>query len=213
MINFGETATLFWDVSGADSVILYTADGQEQLPAQGNKPVSPERNTAYSLVAQNAGGSTGAEVMIDVNPVFWTPTPVDSAATPTPLPVATETPTAVPTETPLPTPTPSETPTEIPTAVPTEVPTDTPIPTDTPLLTATSTSTPLPEAVSAGSGSQADRNMTGGVGQAVVIATPAASQDNQLQQLMLFGGFMFVIGVPLLFAGIWFLVYSLWKQK
>jgi hypothetical protein len=222
-IDFGESTTLFWDVSGADSVVLYTAEGQEPLPAQGSKTVSPERQTSYSLIAQNAGGNVGAEVVIDVNPVFWTPTPVDAADAAAPLPVVTDTPTPVPTETPLPTPSetpteiPTETPTVIPTVIPTERPTDTPVPTETPTLVPasipTSSSTPLPEAVSVDGGSQADSNMAGGAGQVVVIATPAANQGDQLQRLMLFGGFVFVIGVPLLFAGIWLLVYSLWKKE
>ena len=203
-IDFGETAMLFWDVGAADSVTLHTTAGQEPLPAQGEKPVSPDRTTSYSLTARNAGGNIGAEVIIEVAPVFWTPTPANPGDSANVTPAVPETPTPVPTETPLSTPMPTAT--ERPSETPTAIPTETPLPTDTPVPT--DTETPIPSATPI-----ADTVNTGSVGQAIVIATPPSNNDDQLQRVMVIGGLAFVVGVPLLFVGIWLLVYSMWKKK
>ena len=53
-----------------------------------------------------------------------------------------------------------------------------------------------------------------GVKRAMKLASEAAADNgDQLQRVMVFGGVVFVVGIPLLFAGIWLVVYSLWKKE
>ena len=65
-ITAGQSATLSWTTTNADSVSI---DGGASLPADGSSMVSPVTTTAYVLTATGPGGSVTASVTITVNPV------------------------------------------------------------------------------------------------------------------------------------------------
>ena len=74
-ITAGQSATLSWTTTNADSVSI---DGGASLPADGSSTVSPVTTTAYvltatgpgrSVTARRPGGSVTASVTITVNPV------------------------------------------------------------------------------------------------------------------------------------------------
>ena len=62
-INPGESSTLSWDVSKADTVTI-TPGGT--VASSGSTPVSPVVTTTYTLIATNSAGSTTASVTITV---------------------------------------------------------------------------------------------------------------------------------------------------
>ena len=77
--------TLSWDVAGADTVLLRYPGGEEQLPAQGSKAMSPQQTMTYVLFAASAAGHNEAALAMDVAAVFSAPT-ADLAAAQAPLP-------------------------------------------------------------------------------------------------------------------------------
>lgn len=60
----GESATLSWNVSGAETVELTPAGTETSVPTQ--RIVSPTATTTYTLTATNPTGSSTAEVIIEV---------------------------------------------------------------------------------------------------------------------------------------------------
>lgn len=62
-INQGESSTLTWSVSDADTVTI-TPGGT--VASSGSTPVSPVVTTTYTLIATNSAGSTTASVTITV---------------------------------------------------------------------------------------------------------------------------------------------------
>ncbi len=64
-ITAGQSATLSWTTTNADSVSI---DGGASLPADGNFAVSPVTTTTYVLTATGPGGFETASVTITVNP-------------------------------------------------------------------------------------------------------------------------------------------------
>jgi hypothetical protein len=78
----GQSATIFWEVSDADSVILLTNGAPESIPREqfiSNRVVSPAQDTQYVLQAANPFRTESANFTIRV--LQPTPTPV-----PTPVP-------------------------------------------------------------------------------------------------------------------------------
>lgn len=65
LIAPGETTTLSWDVSGADSVDLSPTTGA--VSAAGSADVSPVATTTYTLTATNTTGSVNSEIEIAVD--------------------------------------------------------------------------------------------------------------------------------------------------
>jgi hypothetical protein len=65
-INLGYSATLEWNVTGADSVFIYQNIGS--VPEQGSRSISPAETTTYTLIATNSGGTVTASTTLDVNP-------------------------------------------------------------------------------------------------------------------------------------------------
>ena len=111
---------------------------EEEVPAQGNRVLSPDKSTQYSLFAASPVGQSEAAVTVEVNPVISAPT-ADLAAANDAVPAAdAETATWTPTSVPADTPTPVFTQTPIPTETSTETSTETPLPpqpaTDTPVV-------------------------------------------------------------------------------
>ena len=206
-IDSGETVMLSWDVANSDSTVLHI-DGQQEIVAnQGSRAVSPRRTTTYVLTARNTGGETAVETTVAINLTLTTPTPAG-------LEPPTEMPTPIPTDTPLSTetPVPTETPLPPPTPMPTEMPTETPVATNTWTVTPLPIETPTALAIALADDGQGDAR-------ARVVLPVLPSEDgaldgsDPLRRLMAVGGIVFVLGIPLLFAGIWLIVYSLWKQK
>lgn len=66
-VFLGETTTLLWDVSGADSIEIDQAVGAVANPA-GSADVTPLETITYILTAVNGNGSTSREVTITVIP-------------------------------------------------------------------------------------------------------------------------------------------------
>lgn len=60
----GDMATLSWSVSNADSVSIDQGIGSVAL--SGNKSISPDRDTTYTLTAKGTGGSRNASTSIAV---------------------------------------------------------------------------------------------------------------------------------------------------
>lgn len=201
-ITFGESTTLFWDVTGAQTVYLRMPGMEEVVPAQGTRVVAPEKTSSYSIVGVNPGGENGAALTIAVNPVFATPT----SAAPTP------------TNTSLPTPVPAPTDTPSPALAPTNTtsPTDTPVPTATETATVTATETPMltPDVlVIVPTG--APTGPAGSIEAAVPIESvtlPGETRADQTRRLVMLGGLVLIAGLPLLFAGIWLILWVFWKQ-
>jgi hypothetical protein len=65
IINEGESVTLNWSVTDADSIILNP--GSLTVTLSGSTSVSPTSTTTYTLSATNSVGSTTADVTITVN--------------------------------------------------------------------------------------------------------------------------------------------------
>lgn len=69
LIAPGESTTLAWDVSGADSVEIFPPFSffDDEIPTTGSDSVSPGGNTTFTLTATNATGSVNAslEVVVD----------------------------------------------------------------------------------------------------------------------------------------------------
>jgi hypothetical protein len=66
VITAGGSATLIWNVSGANSVII--DQGLGSLPPAGSQVVSPNVTTVYTLQASNIVGTVSKSVVITVNP-------------------------------------------------------------------------------------------------------------------------------------------------
>lgn len=62
-INLGQSATLSWDSTNAESVTINGA----AVPVDGTLVVSPTATTTYNLVAQGPGGTANASVTVVVN--------------------------------------------------------------------------------------------------------------------------------------------------
>lgn len=67
IIDEGQSSTLAWDVSGADTISI--DQGVGSVSANGNSVVSPTVSTTYTLTATNTVGSTVQAVTLTVNPV------------------------------------------------------------------------------------------------------------------------------------------------
>ena len=65
-ITQGQTATLQWDVSGAESVSINQGIGATS--SVGTKSVAPSTSTTYTLSATNAAGSTTSSAKVMVTP-------------------------------------------------------------------------------------------------------------------------------------------------
>lgn len=215
-VAFGESATLTWDVANADTVLLRYPGAEEQVPAQGSKVVAPQQATTYTLFTASAVGNNEATLFVDVAAVFSAPTadPATAAQSP-PEPSPTETWTPEPTVTPIPADTPAPPPTGTP------LPPDTPTPEQVaaaaapPVVVITVVVTPV---------SPSPLNTPQGQLQPAVVlldpaaglpATPAVSAEGgeRLERLFLVSGLALVFGAPLLFGGIWFVVWSIWRRK
>lgn len=72
LISSGESTTLHWQVSGADSAGITPSVGSVNA-AMGNATVSPTTTTTYTLTANNAGGSVTSMVTIGVDEPFMEP--------------------------------------------------------------------------------------------------------------------------------------------
>ncbi|MBN2006364.1 MAG: hypothetical protein JXA21_23630 [Anaerolineae bacterium] len=70
-INAGESATLQWEVTGADSVEIDQGIGPVAL--NGSTAVNPVQTTTYLLTAHSAGGDAVATVMVTVQSAAETP--------------------------------------------------------------------------------------------------------------------------------------------
>lgn len=215
-VAFGESATLTWDVANADTVLLRYPGAEEQVPAQGSKVVAPQQATTYTLFTASAVGNNEATLFVDVAAVFSAPTadPATAAQSP-PEPSPTETWTPEPTVTPIPADTPAPPPTGTP------LPPDTPTPEQVaaaappPVVVITVVVTPV---------SPSPLNTPQGQFQPAVVlldpaaglpATPAVSAEGgeRMERLFLVSGLALVFGAPLLFGGIWFVVWSIWRRK
>jgi hypothetical protein len=68
-INEGESTTLSWDITGADSATINNGVGSVD-PSSGSHEVSPTTTTTYTLTATNAAGSVTATVSVTVRPTL-----------------------------------------------------------------------------------------------------------------------------------------------
>jgi hypothetical protein len=101
----GTTATLSWDVKGAEEVQIDNGIGA--VKSKGSMEVRAERSTTYTLLAKRGTASASSSLQVVVAGTTASPSPSPSpSVTPTPTP----TPTPIPTPTPTPTPTPSPSP-------------------------------------------------------------------------------------------------------
>ena len=66
-INQGESSTLTWSVSDADTVTI--TPGVGTVDSSGSIPVSPEVTTTYTLIATNSAGSVTATATVMVIPL------------------------------------------------------------------------------------------------------------------------------------------------
>jgi TPR repeat protein len=65
-ISTGEPATLKWDVSGADSIVIDHDVGK--VSARDTSVIGPTTSTTYALTASNSAGSSHRTAFIDVQP-------------------------------------------------------------------------------------------------------------------------------------------------
>jgi hypothetical protein len=65
-ITVGSQATLLWNVTGADTVIIQPGIGTVQQA--GSQSISPSTTTTYTLTATNRTGSVTQSVVVTVNP-------------------------------------------------------------------------------------------------------------------------------------------------
>jgi peptidoglycan-associated lipoprotein len=79
-IQRGQSSTLRWNVTGADSVSIDNGIGV--VSASGTRSVSPSSSTTYTLTARNAGGATTSQASVSVSdPPPPPPPPVQPKAT------------------------------------------------------------------------------------------------------------------------------------
>ncbi len=200
-ISLGESVMLSWDLAGAKAAYLRYNGGAEGVVAPGNKIVSPEITTVYTLVARNDDGETWAQVTITVNPVpptsMPTSTATPSATLPPPIPalavqnatnpMATANPTSVVAAT---------SPTQLAnTPIPTETQTPRPSPTGTTLpaipnqvALAASTSAPRVEQQATPSMLQPDRSAKKRDGHAVLFGVIGVVLLGSASLLAIVGG-------------------------
>jgi hypothetical protein len=245
-ISYGESATLSWDVVDSTQVMLRYPGGEEVVPAQSSRSVSPEKSTEYSLVASSPVGQAEAVLSVEVNPLISAPTPDPASAGAEVAAVASTaswtpswTPTSVPGETPAPTNTVA--PVNTPMSSDMLMVTETPMPGNTPITSvppdmetddmpepaavAQATSPPVitlvvtPEPVSL---SQGDDQTETSAPPPVVVLDPVDGQtaDARLtsdvsgaERTYLLVGLSVLIGVPILFGGIWLIVWLTWKRE
>ena len=215
-IAFGESVTLSWDVAGADTVLLRYPGGEEQLPAQGSKAMSPQQTMTYVLFAASAAGHSEVALTVDVAAVFSAPT-ADLAAAQAPLPEPS------PTETWTPEPPPTAT--DVPTLPTTDtpLPIDTPPPAETPIPQEAAVAAVPPVTVIAPPASPLDTPVAPAQ-PAVVLLDPAdglpsaagevaPASDDRLERLVLVSGIALAFGAPLLFGGIWLVIWAMWRRR
>ena len=230
-ISFGESSTLVWDVADATSVILRYPGGEEQVPAQGSKAVSPQMTTQYGLFAASPVGDAQAALSVEVNAVISAPTadPNAQAAQPAAVaPTQTWTPTWTPTSTPTWTPEPTQTPqpTWTPQLPPTQLPASAPsvVVAEAPGASAVQLESPLvvtvvvtldDVAVASAATAAPAIVLLDPVGVNAEAASPSAddSATASTERAFMVGGLAFVIGIPVLFAGIWTLVWLVWRRR
>jgi hypothetical protein len=75
-IAAGEQVVLSWDLANATAAYLRYNGLEEGVAAPGQKTVSPNNDTVYTLVARNEAGETTAELTIQVSGPAPTPVPV-----------------------------------------------------------------------------------------------------------------------------------------
>jgi hypothetical protein len=101
----GGSASLSWDVEGAESVQI---EGIGTVPSKGSRQVSPAWSTTYVLTARAGTSSAAATLQVVVQPgPSQSPTPHPSPSvspTPTPTPSPSPSPSSSPTPSPTPTP-------------------------------------------------------------------------------------------------------------
>ena len=230
-ILFGESVMLVWDVADATRVMLRYPGGEEEVPAQGSKTMTPEQSTQYSLFAASPVGQSEAATTVEVNPVISAPTADPALRPENALAEPPDTPPAPPTATEAWAPLPTETGTArpIPTETPTGTPTDTPTHTPSPTVPATATEIRITVSDQAESPlvitvvvTPDGGNAAGEVAAApaVVLLEPgdsAAVSANEatgadVKRAFMVSGIVFVIGAPFLFGGIWLVVWSIWRR-
>ncbi len=72
VITYGESSTLSWDVSGADTVSI--DQGVGEVPLTGSMVVTPINTTYFTLTATNSSGSNYASALVTVYPSNSYPT-------------------------------------------------------------------------------------------------------------------------------------------
>ncbi len=212
-IAFGESVTLNWDVAGAATVLLRYPGAEESLPAQGSKVMTPQQQTTYTLFTASVAGANEAVVTVDVAAVFSAPTaaPVGVAqpaaaieaptAPPTETPTETWTPQPLPTETPLPSATPQP-PAEAVAAAPPVI--TVVVTSDAAALSPLATPQPQPAVVLLEPGAAIPASAGGAQPEAI---------DESRTRLFLTSSIALVFGLPLLFGGVWFVVWSIWRRR
>ncbi len=214
-IAFGESVTLSWDVAGAATVLLRYPGAEESLPAQGSKVMTPQQQTTYTLFTASVAGANEAAVTVDVAAVFSAPTAAPAEAA---QPGAViEAPTVMLAEMP------TETPTE--TWTPPPPPTETPLPSITPLPPVAEVAPPVITVVVTSDAAALSPLATPQPQPAVVLLEPGAAipasaggaqpdtVDEGRTRLFLTSGIALVFGLPLLFGGIWFVIWSIWRRR
>ncbi len=100
----GVSATLTWDVQGAEAITIDQGIGE--VKAKGSLEVRADRTTNYRLSAQGRSASASQTIQL----VITGTAPASPTPTPTPTPTATPSPGPTPSPTPTPRPTPTPTP-------------------------------------------------------------------------------------------------------
>jgi len=97
-INAGASATLSWEVTGAQEIVIDNGIGK--VEAIGGRAVTPAATTTYVLTAKGPGGSARAVVTIEVKSkpaaVPSTPPPSSPSTSPKPAPVTSAPPATPP---------------------------------------------------------------------------------------------------------------------
>ena len=121
-VSSGGTATLSWDVQGAETIEIDNGIGTVQ--AKDTREVQPAWTTSFNMVARAGSSQATATVQVRVVPG----TNASPSPSPSPSPSASPSPSPSPTASPSPSPSPSPTPTPVPSPTPTPVTCGAPVP-------------------------------------------------------------------------------------